>query len=488
MTSIRKRLAIYILLGMALLLAVAGVVVDHLVRDRLLEEFDRNLLAKAMTLVTLTDQEDGEVEFDFADQFMPEYSTRNEPEYFLLRLPDGEVLERSASLRDAMLPVTSPVTAEPRFSGLALANGRQVRAVSFAFTPRSDNDESAEPAADDHVDDRAASAGNRTVAPQVTDVTIVVARGREGLDQLTTSVRTMLSATFVVLMGLVTLLVHYSLRRGLLPLRRIAHDVGQLDARKLRTRLELPTDSEELLPIVNQLNLLLKRLEEAFQREQRFSGNVAHELRTPIAELRAMAEIGEKWPEDEKMVKMFFNDLVALANDMGKTVSNLLTIARLEADEQTIARETFNLRELAESTWRHMAMEARSRNISLDNRIDIDIRVTTDRDKLTLILNNLLSNAVVYSPVGSQITLDADKCGEEIQFAVANPVSELTQQDLRMMFDRFWRKDRARTGAQHAGLGLSVVKALVDILGLRVGPRLDEAGWLTMTVSGLKPA
>ncbi len=486
MGSIRNRLAVYILLGMAVLLITAGAVIDYLLREQLQQEFDRNLLAKAMTLVTLTDQESGEVEFDFADEFMPEFSAADRPEYFQLWLSDGTEFGRSRSLRDLDMPRSEPTTEEPLFTDLALGDGRLLRMVSFAFIPRSDEGDEEEPA--DTIEGDEGGGGEPGLSSSRVEARIAVARGREDLHQLLATIRTTLLATFATLMASVALLVHFSLRQGLLPLRRIAEQVSGLDATKLQTRLDSPADSEELVPIISQLNHLLERLDEAFQREQRFSGNIAHELRTPIAELRAMAEIGERWPADEQMVKMFFNALVGLAGDMEKTVTNLLTIARLEAGKQVVETDTFSLRELADETWKHIATEAEAKGISFENHVDADFIVTTDKDKLTLILNNLLSNAVNYSPPDSRTSIEAKADEEGVAFSISNPAPDLSQRDLPMMFERFWRKDQARTGAHHVGLGLSVIKALAEILELVVHPRLDTGGSLTMTVSGLQPA
>ena len=114
--------------------------------------------------------------------------------------------------------------------------------------------------------------------------------------------------------------------------------------------------------------------------------------------------------------------------------------------------------------------------------------MTTDKDKLSLMLNNMLSNAVNYSPPGSRISIEAKADEEGVAFSISNPAPDLCQRDLAMMFERFWRQDQARTGAHHVGLGLSVIKALAEILELVVHPRLDTGGSLTMTVSGLQPA
>ena len=106
MRSIYSRLTAYLLVGTTLLLFVAGVFFDFAIRAQLEREFDHALLAKAQTLVTLTTQEGGEIELDFADEFMPEFEARENPEYFQLWLADGTLIERSRSLGSHDLSLT----------------------------------------------------------------------------------------------------------------------------------------------------------------------------------------------------------------------------------------------------------------------------------------------------------------------------------------------------------------------------------------------
>jgi signal transduction histidine kinase len=99
--------------------------------------------------------------------------------------------------------------------------------------------------------------------------------------------------------------------------------------------------------------------------------------------------------------------------------------------------------------------------------------VTTDREKLNRILVNLFSNAVAYSPVGSEVRCTACAAGRGFVLSVSNPTDALEPDDLPRVFDRFWRKDAARAEARHAGLGLSLVAAFCKLLGIAVEARLN---------------
>lgn len=486
MKSIQSRLTTFIILGTAVLLLAAGLIIDRRLSSQLEGEFHKNLLAKAMTLVTLSEHDAGEIEFDLDEELMPEFKRRHQPEYFQLWLADGEVLRKSTSLGNADLRRLNVGLDEPVFTDLNLPGNRSGQAVSFMFIPQTDPDEEDEQDVSGREEERgelvADNASENTIRVQIS-----LAQGREDLDELLLTMRTTLLATFLILMIALAALARYSVSRGLVPLKNMTREVAELDASRLHMRLA-GTETEELTPITQQLNGLLDRLEQAFQREKRFSGNVAHELRTPISELRAIAEVGKGWPEERDMVESFFGDLVGLADDMERTVVNLLMLARLDAGTQEVKQEPFDLTELVDGIWKRFGAEVTQREISLDNRLKPGLMVQSDKDKLKLILINVLYNAVSYSPTNSEIVIEANKIESELEIAVSNKAVNLSESDLPMMFERFWRKDQVRAEGNHAGLGLSLVKALAEILNLRIKALLDAGHRFTLSLSGLAPA
>jgi two-component system sensor histidine kinase QseC len=492
MRSLQGRLTWYIIGGVAAMLLGCGVIVDLIAGNHLKAEFDKGLLAKAMTLVALTERDGNVIEFDFVERLMPEYSATVRSEYFQLWLPDDRVLSKSPSLGSRDLPRPGAAAGRPAYLHLPLPDGRRGRAVSFSFVPQQDAVDLAEPVLAgasagpaDAAREAEPEAAPGAAAPEVR-VEIITAKGTEELEALLTSLRLTLATTFVGLALAIALIVFTSVHHGLRPLRQIAAEVRQLDSSNLQHRIGPPSSDRELAPIVQQLNRLLERLDAAFQRERRFSGNVAHELRTPIAELRAIAEVGRNWPADEKLVREFFSDLVNLGDDMERAVANLLMLARLDAGQQSVETGAVDLANLIEKSWKPFSAEARSRKLAIEKRVGEGLKVATDADKLTLILTNLFSNAVSYAPEGSKVVTEVREAHSKIHIDVSNPTTELTVPDLALMFERFWRKDLARSKGRHAGLGLSLVQALAAVLHLEVNPQLRADGRFTVTISGLQ--
>jgi len=472
MTSLRGRLSAYLLLGVGGLLVATGLVLSLVISHWQEGELEATLLAKARVLETLTKLRPGHVELDFTDAVMPEFQAPENPEYFELWLGDGSVLERSGSLRsgeknqDLVRDVLQ--TSEVRFQDLDLPDGRPGRLVQINFEPRVDQQAGL-------LEEMAPKTSSRS---RRHSVNLVVAKSREDLDTRLRNFHLALVCAIPLLLGAIAVLVNISLRIGLRPLDEVTLQVQGLDARTLDARLRISSPPAELLPVIDQLNALLERLQQAFDRERRLSSNVAHELRTPIAELRSLAEVGSHWPDKREMVLQFFDDVHAISLQMEKTVSHLLALARFDSGLEIARKTQVHLEAVVDTAWRHQAREAAKKNIVLALDVPPSLTLRTDPDKLELMLLNLLGNAVGYSPPGSTIRCFAQAQHQGITLTVANPTVHLQQTDLPMLFDRFWQKDPARTGGKHTGLGLALVRAFAELLEIEIAVHLDGAGCL----------
>lgn len=462
-SSLRGRLSALLLGGIGTVLLIGNLIVYSLISARLEVQYDQSLLAKARALVTLTKQDRDGVELDFADEFMPEFAAAERPEYFQIWLDDGTLLERSRSLQARDLP-RGQVAAEPRFADLILPDGRTGRRVDVAFLPQ--------------IEDKSL----RGMLPQQ-HALLTVARDREQLDAAQSAVRWSLLVIGALVMAVVVFVVRFAVGAGLRPLDEIRRQVEQLDAESLTARLQAPQPTVELDAIIIQFNALLDRLEAAFHRERQFSADLAHELRTPLAELRSLAEVGMRWPDDKALVREFFHDVLGAALQMERIVINLLALARCEKGLEAIERTELDLVPLIEAAWHRVAPQARDKRLTFRRQSLPSLPLYTARMQWELILNNLFSNAVSHSPAGSAVTCTVIH-DDNLRLSVANRAEHLTRDDLPRLFDRFWRKDPARTGGYHAGLGLTLVKAYAEQLELKVHVALEPEHVFRITLSG----
>jgi two-component system sensor histidine kinase QseC len=465
MRSLRARLTVFLLAGTGLLLAAGGLLLDRVIGSRLRREYDEALLAKARALVTLTEQEDGKAWLEFSYTFMPEFAAREKPAYFQLWMSDGSVIDRSRSLAGQDLPHGSVPLDQYQFHTLTLPGGRHGREVEISYHPRSEKDE----AEGRDAEEDAPATGQR--------VTLAVAEGSEDLDALLASVRVMLAAVTLGLLGGIGVLVKAVIGVGLTPLDELAQRLDAMDADSLGQPLEVEEAPSELVPVIHHLNALLLRLDASFARERSFSANLAHELRTPLAELRTVTEVALKWPEDPSAWEESLTEIRGIGLQMERLVVNLLALARCDGRQQTVQLAPVPLHDVAASCWEAVAADAAEKGMAFHLDIPDSLTLVTDREKLSLILSNLFSNAVSHGSPGSPVTCSAGiagSAGDGLVLRVGNFTEALAPGDLPRVFDRFWRKDPARSGGEHHGLGLSLVSALCDLLSFAKEVRLSE--------------
>ncbi len=460
MRSIQRHLTIRLVLTVLALAAASGALIYLSARAQLTAEFDRTLLAHArMVAGVVKNDGEGGVEFNAAETGADDFADGPNATYFEIWRGDGSLIARSGSLHGQNLR-REPLTAgQPSYRNVPLAPGDPGRAVLMTFTPAPEED-----------DERAKHKGRASKAAP--DGTIVLARSRRDLDStLRVFASSLLLAAAALAIG-TAIAVAATVRRGLRPLHRLGREADAIGAAaSLNHRFSSARLPKELQPIGDRLNKLLERLEDTCARERRFTSDVAHELRTPIAELRSLAEVALKWP-DNGNAEQNYRDTLGAATRMQSLVNSLLAIARCEAGVETSNASPVLLDEIVQDAWKPRAAAASARQL----RADWDIRpgavIRSDRVMLEALIDNLVSNAVDYTPPGGRIAfrLSTDPAGTTL--AITNTCRGLEAVDLPHLAEPFWRKDAARTGGLHCGLGLALVAAYARAIGAKLDLKL----------------
>jgi len=453
--SLRWRLTAALAAASIVLLLATGWYVQSSLGRHLAADFDGNLLARAHHLAALTEQEDGVVEFDYVARFQPDYEREESPDHFQFWLDDGQELMRSRHLAQS-LPLP-PETSAPRFVDVALHDGRVVRQVTLRFAPKTP--------ADDADAIPAPEPGTAPAAP-LRELTLAVARGREPLDTALATMRQAILTATIGAIALGILLFGWIALRGLRPVAHIAAQVQGLGAEQLDRRIQLANAPTELSPIVDQLNLLLDRLQASMLRERRFTGNVAHELRTPVAELRSLANVAARWPDDTEAVQQFFGDVGDISTRMEAVIRDLLLLARCQGGVERCEDAPVPLLDVARELVQRHAHDAEGPQVHVE--IDPAARGFTDRGKLTILLDNLLDNAREYALPGTEVRCRGGAQHGRFWIEIENAAEPLPAADRARLTEPFWRGDDARTSSRHAGLGLALVDAIARLLQLDV--------------------
>lgn len=463
MKTIRRQLTRTLLFGFALLLGAGGVGVYLSTRAALLEQFDETLRAKANAISSGTELHGKRISIEISEDFMREYDENVPVEFFQLRRADGTTVRRSKSLVSADLPTRPGSSRHPKFSNLTLPSNYRGRAIGYAFAPRIGREGEGE-------------------ATEPIELSIVVASDRRDLDETLAVLALVLLGCGALMLVATGLIVPRVLGRGLDPLNQLAEQTTRINADSLSTRLPTETLPGELKPIGERLNNLLSRLEQSFERERQFSADLAHELRTPIAELRSLADVALKWPESRS--EETDRDTLAIAIQMEGIVVRMLELLRSEHGQLVPNRQFVSLASVVENAWQPFDEKAATKQLKVNRDVPESAKIESDPVLLRSMLTNFIENAVEYTPRHGTIRIDAGIGGGRFTLRISNTVENLEPADLPRFFDRFWRKDSARSGGNHSGLGLSLARAFSQALGYELTATLHGESLLLLTLSG----
>ena len=252
-------------------------------------------------------------------------------------------------------------------------------------------------------------------------------------------------------------------RQILRPLDELRSASGRLAAGDLSARAS-ESGPRELLELSGSFNEMATSVEHLFDARRQLVAWASHDLRTPLASLRAMVEAledGLASPDE------YLPSIREQLDTLSLLVDDLFELARIDAGALTLELHEAHLGELVSSCLRALDAEARARNIRLAARLDpADPAVRIAPDKIERVLLNLLTNAVRHTPSDGAVSVVVEPDSDHVVVSVEDTGAGLSPTAARRMFERFWRDDEARTRATGgAGLGLAIAKGLVQAHG-----------------------
>lgn len=448
MKSLRGQLTAALGISICALLIVGGMGTFLVTREVLQDQFDDTLVAKATALITATEIDDEEFEIDLTVQDFAGFGSGGD-DYFEIRRGDGSLMTSSPSLalpgRVLVPKFTVPVDGEARMVSGFLTDGRPARFYVQRFVPKDDDKR------------------------EYQDLWLIVAGPLGGMLDSLWVLGSVIAGMSALVLLLTVPLLRVVLARGLRPLESLGRQVREIRATQLERRLDLTGQPEELVPLGGSLNEWLGRMEASFERERRFSSHAAHELRTPLAELRMMAEMGATW-EDQATPERC-GEIVKVADELEALLEKLFLLARADAGSQPMELTSVEIPAAIGVVLERLSNAATAKNLTIRQQVD-PVPFQTDQVLWTTVLQNLLGNAISYSPSGSVISLTASSS----MLKISNPAPDLNVRDVDMLFERFWRKNPSHRDGTHSGLGLSIVRACVGLLGGTVVASLGEDG------------
>jgi len=261
-------------------------------------------------------------------------------------------------------------------------------------------------------------------------------------------------------------LVGYRIARtGIRPVEEIAATARRITSTNLRERIEAEGYPSELASLAGTFNQMLERLEESFERISRFSADIAHDLRTPVNNIRGEAEVALARARTVDEYRDVLESSLEEAVRLSELIGDLLFLARAESPLTELHRESVNIGDLLTTVRDYYEASATDAGISLVVGDGAEpLKAELDRALMLRAVSNLVSNAIVHTPLGGTVTMVASSDNVEMRIQVSDTGSGIPAEALPRVFDRFFRVDPSRSKSSGGtGLGLAIVQSIMTL-------------------------
>jgi len=256
-------------------------------------------------------------------------------------------------------------------------------------------------------------------------------------------------------------------RHGIRPVEEIAATARRITSTNLRERIGSEGYPSELASLAGTFNEMLTRLEESFERISRFTADIAHDLRTPVNNIRGEAEVALARSRTVDEYRDVLESSLEEAVRLSELIGDLLFLARAESPSTDLHREHVNIGELLTTVRDYYDASATDAGILLVvNDGAESLSSELDRSLMLRAVSNLVSNAIAHTPTGGTVTLAATDEDAAIRIEVSDTGGGIPTEALPRVFDRFFRVDPSRSKASGgSGLGLAIVQSILTIHG-----------------------
>jgi two-component system sensor histidine kinase QseC len=424
-------------------MAIVGLAVSFIFELSLRSEFDSSLIERARSLSHLVEHEKHGITFEWLEGVGLTTPIVEERESLAI-WNRGELLEVFPATASPIQPSKNP--REKAFN-LTLGSNR-ARAVAFSFTPRLVFESEPEAA--------------RVTRPVLT---LMFARTTREIDSAITTLRWTILTVGTIGWAATLAVMWFAIGIGLKPVQQATQQIARIVPGTLSERIEqVDKQPSELRPLLSTINDLLARLEHAFVRERSFSADVAHELRTPLAGLRAQLDLSLSRERSTQDYQKTIGQCLKITEQTSEIVESLL-----ETTRDSVAAsppEQVDLRRLLDELFIERRKVMQSRKLQFQPSHDKNMTISIERQPLVVILRNLVDNSVCYADPDSTIDVFVERSDCNCFIVVSNQAATFPATEIDKVFNRFWRADTSRheTG-RHCGLGLALCRRMAERMG-----------------------
>ena len=292
------------------------------------------------------------------------------------------------------------------------------------------------------------------------DYLIQVAERTEMREELARGIAVNLLRPLWLSLPLLALLLWIAVLRGLRPLDKLGREVERREPDNLAA-LDASSAPREVIPLIERLNRLFARIEASLQKERRFTADAAHELRTPVAAIKAQAQVARAASGEAERLHALDNAILG-CDRAAHLIEQLLTLARVDTLDRGMA-EPCRLRGIAAEMIATLAPDALEKGVRLELLAGDEAVVRGNPELLRALLRNLLDNSVRHTPFGTSVQVGIDHEPGAVRLSVSDNGPGIPEPERDKVLERFYRP--LGTQASGSGLGLSIVKRIAEVHG-----------------------
>lgn len=299
---------------------------------------------------------------------------------------------------------------------------------------------------------------------------LIIAMSLEDSTMVLNNLQKIIVVSYPLVLFILFLIARIIAGRSIKPINTIIETSNKITKDNLSDRIALPQNKDELYVVSQTINNLLDRLENTIEREKQFTSDASHELRTPLAVIKGTLEVLIRKPRDTNEYHEKINFCISEVDRINNLVDQLLLLTRFENQKKSLKIESFSLNDVLEDVTNRFQAKADLNAVTIEKKYTNDFFIKSDAHLLTIIINNLISNAIKYSTKNGKVSIYISEENKNTILEIKDNGIGIEQSELEKVFDSFYRASNSMEYSEikGIGLGLSIVKRLSDILSVKV--------------------
>jgi signal transduction histidine kinase len=464
--TLANRVSAFFLVALAIALVSYSTVFYFLMRNYLYQQFDNELQSALHVLTASVELDPDDVQWDPTEHGIDRRQRMLSDAVWIVCDDRNQVIDGSPHVKRSD-PIYEPIIRYARQSHLNTDNSVDVGQWRIL------QKEIAAPMPKSHA---------KREPGDFASVRVTVARSQTHLAHAMNRLALLVSVLPAMVWLIAAIIGRWFVRHALSPVRSMAVSARSMTHADFGLRLPIGQSQDELAELGRAFNCLLDQLQFAFDRQRRFTGDAAHQLRNPLTVLQGQLDVARRRRRSAAEYEQTLDVLIAQTAELRQTVESLLFLARSDGGATIAHSEIVALDEWLPKYMAHFDGHPRRKDIIVCCESQTQVLVSVPL--FSQLLDNLLSNALKYSQAGTPVKLVVKRENDRVVLAVQDQGIGISRQDHKSVFEPFFRSEEARRGGYPgSGLGLSVAARIATVLKAELWLNSTPGQCSTFTVS-----